>query len=235
MLFINDRQWGPNINRVNLWDVPKDLAAGVGILKSLDYNNIVLVGFSLGGQHAVIYEAMHRDPAVKALVLSGPVANNPWRIQYRYASNDPLYCKSSFSPGVYERLYASAKDLITQGKPDVILPEQMPFVSCATVPVSAIAFLTYYSPEGGATTQWVGKVPVPILHVRDQSDLQSNADDTRWMLSNATAIGSQVPSYKLVVMPNTDPLSRTNHVVSERNGHALLETILLWLQEMKFQ
>ena len=238
VLGINDRQGSPNANKMNLWDVSKDVSAGVSILKSFGYTNIVIVGFSLGGQHAVMYEAMYRDPAVKGLILSAPVSNNPWRIQYRYAGNDPLVCpgnlKTNYPAGLYDKLYGEAKDLVAQGKPNAILPDKMPYLACTPIDINAIAFLTYYSPEGGVTNQWIGKVPVPILYVRDQADSQSQADDAKWMLGNATAPGSLVPSIKLVTMPNTDPPARANHVVSGKNRQLLVDTMLSWLQEMKF-
>jgi pimeloyl-ACP methyl ester carboxylesterase len=232
VLVTNNRGSDQNDWKDNAFDIPKDLNAGVSILKSLGYNKIVLLGNSLGGQHVVYYEAVIRDPAVKALVLAGSTASNPWRTE-----DGILNHLKPADPGLYGRLYKSAKDLMAQGKPNAVLPQQMPFtpwLRSTLVSVSALNFMSYYSPEGIVTTTLIRQVPVPILMVRDQADAQHRSFEAQWLLGNATALGSQVPNAKFVLLPNTDPPSAGAHTFDlSKNGQKWLDTVATWLQEIK--
>ncbi len=233
-LVTDNRGSDQNVGKDNVYDIPKDLGAGVSILKSLGYSNIILLGISLGGQHVVHYETVARDPAVKALILSAAVTNNPWRTRDGISS----YLKPA-DAGLYDRLYTSAKDMITQGKSYAILSEQMPFtpwVRSLLIPVSAMNFISYYSPEGIVTTALIKQVPVPILMVRDQADAQHRSFEAQWLLGNATAPGSQVPSAKLVVLPNPDSPSAAAHTFDVgKNGQRFLDTVSAWLDELRLK
>ncbi|MBI4258194.1 MAG: DUF1749 domain-containing protein [Thaumarchaeota archaeon] len=222
-LAINDRQWGPNSLKADFNDHPKDLAAGVSILKSLGYSNIILHGYSFGSENVVMYESVTRDPAIKAVILGGATANRPWKMKL---------LSEALSPGLYGRLYTTAKDFVAQGKPTAILPEKMPFVR-APVNVGALTFITAYSPESVAvSTTNIRRIPIPILIIRAQDDSWVLPFEPQWMVGNATAIGSEVPNVKFIQLPSDKALSPNGHTLI---GHeqAYRNAVLAWLHEMK--
>ncbi|MBI4258478.1 MAG: alpha/beta fold hydrolase [Thaumarchaeota archaeon] len=223
VLAINDRQWGPNRLKANFNDHPKDIAAGVSILKSLGYSNIILHGYSFGAENVAMYASVSRDTAIKGVILGGATANRPWKTKV---------LSEALKPGLYNRLYSAAKEFVAQGKPTAILPEKMPFVTAPT-DVGAITFITAYSPESLAvTTTNIRRITVPILIIRAQDDSWVLPYEPLWIIGNATAPGSEVPNVKYIQLPSNKPPSPSGHTLV---GHeqTYVNTVLAWLQEMK--
>jgi len=221
-LSINTRAHDGDALKDNLNDNQKNLAAGVSILKNLGYDKLVLLGYSAGALHVIHYEAFARDPAVRAVVIGGAGANLPWLTKSLSEARDTR---------LYDRLYNTAKELIAQGKPTAMLPEQMPS-TLGPLTISAISFMTYASPEGAVSTTLIRQIPVPILMIRNQSDSVVPHFDPQWLVGNATAPGSQVTSMKFVLLPDSKPPSRAGHQVRNFQG-AFLNSILTWLDEIK--
>jgi pimeloyl-ACP methyl ester carboxylesterase len=78
-LSISTRQHDTNINTDNFFDVRKDIEAAVATAEALGYTSIVLEGHSLGTIQVEYYAATNWDPAIKAVVLTGPFGKLPWK------------------------------------------------------------------------------------------------------------------------------------------------------------
>ena len=76
-LSISTRQHDANVNTDNFFDVRKDIEAAVATAKALGYGTIVLEGHSLGTIQVQYYAATNWDPAIKAVILTGPFGRLP--------------------------------------------------------------------------------------------------------------------------------------------------------------
>jgi pimeloyl-ACP methyl ester carboxylesterase len=225
VLSINTRAHDGDAFRDNFDDNQKSLAAGVGILKSLGYNSVVLLGYSLGAEHVLAYEAFARNPAVKAIVIGGATANLPWLIRW---------WSESQNPGLYDRLYSLAKDYVAQGKSNNMLPERMP-TPFGPVSLTAMNFMSYYSPESSSvSTTNIRRINVPVLIIRNQADSWFQSFEPQWIIGNATAPGSQVPSVKFIQLPDPSSPSRAGHQVRNFQD-PFLNSVLSWLEEIRLR
>jgi len=224
-LATNQRGHDGNAFKDNFDGTYNDLGAGFAILRSLGYANIIVMGASFGGLQVPAYAAVTHDPAIKALVLVEPVANLPWQVQYGATVKFQ-------DPTLYNRLYTEAKNLVAQGMPYAILPETMPNYLNPRVNVSAINFLTNWSPEATPTTSYIRHVNVPVFIGRVPSDTTVPDFAARWLLNNATAPGSQVPRADYVIVP--DPSGKAGHTLVGLSVElAYADTIHTWLQGQK--
>jgi alpha-beta hydrolase superfamily lysophospholipase len=80
-LTISTRQHDEHVNTDNFFDVRKDIEAAVATAKALGYGSIVLEGHSLGTIQVEYYAATNWDPAIKAVILTGPFGKLPWKIE----------------------------------------------------------------------------------------------------------------------------------------------------------
>jgi pimeloyl-ACP methyl ester carboxylesterase len=236
VLAANNRGSNNHLDDAN--DVPKDLGAAVGVLKGLGYTNVIMVGLSLGGQQVLQYAAVVRDPVVKGLVLASASNNKP-----AVAKEGDANCAAGAYPGckadvgLYARMYNESKTLIAQGKPTAILTDRFiawPWMGLnppATFTVSAINFLSYWSPEGVVSNNLIRQVTVPIIMTRDQSDSLNRASDAAQLLGNATAPGSLVSSARFVLLSDSAAPSNLNHTFNVvMNGQVWLNTTATWVQ-----
>ena len=82
---ISTRQHDEHVNTDNFFAVRQDIEAAVATAKALGYRRIVLEGHSLGTVQIEYYAATSWDPALKAVILTGPFGKLPWKsAQHHY-------------------------------------------------------------------------------------------------------------------------------------------------------
>ena len=206
-LTINTRQHDAAVNTDNFFDVRNDIAAAVLVARALGYQTLVLHGHSLGTSQVLYYAATDWSPDIKGLVLTGPFANLPWKTQYILVHDDP----------VYQKLYQEALEAVRSGHPEAVLPDPMPYLGGAMSPVTAQHFLTYrWQPEAAnVSVDWIRRVKVPLLLVRDSQDQTILPFEPNWLYSAATGYGALAPDVENVLVPDSSP----------GNGHTFPNTI----------
>jgi pimeloyl-ACP methyl ester carboxylesterase len=219
-LSINTRGHDQQINTDNFFDTRNDLAAAVSIARALGYGRIVLQGHSLGTSQVLYYAATDWSREIKGVILSAPFADLPWKTQHILVADDELY----------RQLYQEAMQAVRASQPDAVLQTSMPYLLGQTSRVTARHFLTYrWAQESTVrSVEWIRRVTVPVLIVRDQADQIIMPFETAELYSAATNDGSLVPNVQNVLIPNA----------SNANGHSfphttaqLIEVTLNWLRQ----
>ncbi len=221
-LTINTRQHDEHVNTDNFFDVRKDIEAAVAIAKALGYASIVLEGHSLGTIQVEYYAATDWDPAIKAVILTGPFAKLPWKSRNIIIQNEDIY----------KRLAAAAHDALTAGKSGDILSTRMPYLGGRQTAVTAQHFLTYRDERTSAAdgTYWIPRIPRPILLLRDQADGIVLPFEPHMLVSAAHAEGSLVRSVTYRVVPDQHPSGAAGHVFTD-NTEPLIDAVSAWLAE----
>jgi pimeloyl-ACP methyl ester carboxylesterase len=221
-LTISTRQHDEHVNTDNFFDVRHDIEAAVATAKALGYKTIILEGHSLGTVQMEYYAATTWDPAVKAVILTGPFGNLPWKSRNIIIQNDEAY----------KALAEASAKALQAGHAGDLLPIKMPYLGGTQTPVTAQHFLTYRDERTSAAdgTYWIRRIPYPILLARDQSDGVVLPFEPYMLLSAAHAEGSLVPSISYVIVPDTHPTSAAGHIFTD-NTPALIDTVTHWLAE----
>ncbi len=221
-LTISTRGHDEYLNTDNFLDVRKDIEAAVATAKALGYTSIVLDGHSLGTIQVEYYAATSWDPAIKAVILTGPFAKLPWKSRNILIQNEDTYRK----------LGAAARAAQATGKAADVLPMRMPYLGGRQTEVTAQHFLTYRDEQASAAdgTYWIARIPYPILMLRDQADGIILPFEPHMLLSAAHAEGSLVPRITYVVVPDQHPVSAAGHIFTD-NTQPLIDVISAWLAE----
>src|SRR5260370_18365902 len=132
-LTISTRGHDEYLNTDNFFDVRKDIEAAVATGKAVGYTSIVLDGHSLGTIQVEYYAATNWDPAIKAVILTGPFAKLPWKSRNILIQNEDTY----------KKLGAAARNAQATGKAADVLPMRMPYLGGRQPEVTAQHFLTY--------------------------------------------------------------------------------------------
>jgi pimeloyl-ACP methyl ester carboxylesterase len=222
VLTISTRGHDEYLNTDNFFDVRKDIEAAVATAKALGYTSIVLDGHSLGTIQVEYYAATNWDPAIKAVVLTGPFGKLPWKSRNILIQNEDTY----------KKLGAAARTAQATGKGAEVLPMRMPYLGGRQTEVTAQHFLTYRDEQASAAdgTYWIARVPYPILMLRNQADGVILPFEPHMLLSAAHAEGSLVPSISYVVVPDQHLPSAAGHVFTD-NTQPLIDAISAWLAE----
>jgi pimeloyl-ACP methyl ester carboxylesterase len=221
-LTISTRGHDEHLNTDNFFDVRKDIEAAVATAKALGYSSIVLQGHSLGTIQVEYYAATDWDPAIKAVILTGPFGKLPWKSRNILIQNEE----------VYKMLTTAARNAVASDKVADILPMRMPYLGGRQTAVTAQHFLTYRDEQTSAAdgTYWIPRIAHPILLVRDQADGIILPFEPHMLLSAAHAQGSLVPSITYVVAPDQHPPSAAGHIFTD-NTQPLIDAISVWLAE----
>jgi alpha-beta hydrolase superfamily lysophospholipase len=218
---VNTRSHDDALNTDNSFDIRNDIVAVTSVARSMGYQRIVLHGQSSGTLQVLYYAATDWSPDIKGIVLTGPFANLPWKSEVILINNDPLYHK----------LYNEALDAVHSGHPDALLPDAMPYPigGRTSTPVAAQHFLTYrwqYAAPS-VSTDWIRRVTVPVLLVRNSQDQTILPFEPVWLYSAGTSYGALSQDIENQVLQDSSP----------GNGHAfpstipqLAELVLGWLQ-----
>jgi pimeloyl-ACP methyl ester carboxylesterase len=219
-LTISTRGHDQLINTDNFFDTRNDLAAAVAIARALGYPRIILQGHSLGTAQVLYYAATDWSREIRGVILSAPFADLPWKTQHVLVADDALY----------RQLYQEAMQAVHEQQPDAVLQTLMPYLGGQTSPVSARHFLTYRWVHESAvrSVEWIRRVTVPVLIVRDQADQIIMPFETAQLYSAARNEGSLTPDVQNVLVPDA----------SSANGHSfpdtlprLIEVTLDWLRQ----
>jgi pimeloyl-ACP methyl ester carboxylesterase len=223
-LSISTRQHDTNINTDNFFDVRKDIEAAVATAKALGYTSIVLEGHSLGTIQVEYYAATNWDPAIKAVVLTGPFGKLPWKSRNIIIQDDDAY----------KELGVAARGATVAGKAADILPMKMPYLNGRQTPVTAQHFLTYRDEYSSAAdgTYWIPRIPHPILMLRDQADGIVLPFEPYMLLSAAHGEGSLVQGITYEVVPDTHPTSPAGHTFTD-NTQPLVDRVSAWLAKQR--
>jgi pimeloyl-ACP methyl ester carboxylesterase len=219
-LSISTRQHDANVNTDNFFDVRKDIEAAVATAKALGYGSIVLEGHSLGTIQVQYYAATNWDPAIKAVILTGPFGKLPWKSRNIIIQNEDIY----------RQLGDAARSAVAAGRPADILALKMPYLNGRQTPVTAQHFLTYRDEHSSAAdgTYWIARIPHPILLLRDQADGTVLPFEPHMPVSAAHAEGSLVPDITYEVVPDQHPPGPAGHVFTD-NTRPLVEAVSAWL------
>jgi pimeloyl-ACP methyl ester carboxylesterase len=223
-LSISTRQHDTNINTDNFFDVRKDIEAAVATAKALGYTSIVLEGHSLGTIQVEYYAATNWDPAIKAVVLTGPFGKLPWKSRNIIIQDDDTY----------KELGVAARSATVAGKAADVLPMKMPYLNGRQTPVTAQHFLTYRDEYSSAAdgTYWIPRIPHPILMLRDQADGIVLPFEPYMLLSAAHGEGSLVQGITYEVVPDTHPTGPAGHTFTD-NTQPLVDRVSAWLAKQR--
>jgi pimeloyl-ACP methyl ester carboxylesterase len=219
-LTISTRGHDEHINTDNFFDTRNDLAAAVAIARALGYQRIVLQGHSLGTSQVLYCAATDWSREIRGVILSAPFADLPWKTQNILVADDVLY----------RQLYQEAMQAVLAHQPDAVLQTLMPYLGGQTSRVTARHFLTYRWAYASAvrSVEWIRRVTVPVLIVRDQADQFILPFETAQLYSAARNEGSLVPDVQNVLVPDSE----------SANGHSfpntmpqLIEVTLNWLRQ----
>jgi pimeloyl-ACP methyl ester carboxylesterase len=221
-LSISTRQHDGNVNTDNFFDIRRDIEAAIATAKALGYRTIVLQGQSLGTAQVAFYAATDWDPAIKGVILTGPIAKLAWKARHILIQDEDAY----------RALAQAARDNLRAGRPKAPLPMPMRWIGGRQAPVTGQHFLTYRDEAASAadTTYWIARIPRPILLVRDAADSVILPFEPHMILSAARAEGSLVPDIRYVLLPNPRPPSVEGHIFAHNTG-PLAEAIASWLAE----
>lgn len=219
---ISTRQHDQRVNTDNFFEIRRDIEAAIATAKALGYGAIVLQGHSLGTAQAAFYAATDWDPVIKGVILTGAIANLPWKARHILIQDEDAY----------RALGRAARDALRAGWPEATLPMPMRWIGGWQAPITGQHFLTYRDEAASAadTTFWIARIPRPILLVRDAADSVVLPFEPHMLLSAARAEGSLVPDIRYVLLPNPRPPSIEGHVFADNTG-PLAEEIASWLAE----
>lgn len=221
-LSISTRQHDEHVNTDNFFEIRRDIEAALATARALGYRAIVLQGHSLGTAQVAFYAATDWDPAIRGVILTGAIANLPWKARHILIQDDDAY----------RALAQAARDALREGRPQARLPMPMRWIAGQPAPVTSQHFLTYRDEAASAadTTFWIARIPRPVLLVRDAADGVVLPFEPYMLLGAARAEGSLVPDIRYVQLPNPRAPSVRGHVFADNTG-PLAEAIASWLAE----
>jgi len=219
-LAINTRQHDDRINTENFFDIRRDIEAAVYTARALGYRKLVLQGHSLGNIQVQFYAATNWDSDIKAVMLLGAFGNLPWKTRNILVQNEDRF----------RQLIGSAQKAFREGKTDTTLDVKMSYYTGEDVPLTAQHFLTYRWDKTSVAdgTQWIKRVPYPVLLVRDQADGVIQPFEPYMLLDAAHAEGSLVKSIELKILPNSKAPNLKGHSF-DGNEQPLADTLASWL------
>jgi alpha-beta hydrolase superfamily lysophospholipase len=168
-------------------DCVQDVGAAVRYAKLRKFEDIVLVGHSLGGPRAMYYWVKTREPSLRALVFMGSITSSYEEAQLRWPRN---------KRDEFDAFLQKARDIVREGRGQEVLTHQDHFREPrATVPpsltLSAYTFLNLFgTPDecDASTVKFGAQVTIPTLVVHSSQDeiaLPKNAEEIYASLTSA--------------------------------------------------
>jgi pimeloyl-ACP methyl ester carboxylesterase len=218
VLAINTRQSGAAVNTDNFYATVRDIEAAYWMARDLGYTRIVLHGHSLGTCQVECFAATHWHDTTVGVALTGMFADLPWKSRHLLINDE----------AAYRELTEEAVAAVQAGEYDRTLAAGMPWLHGRTMPVSAEHFLTYRRTglAGARSTEWIIRVPHPILMIRDQHDSVINYFEPG-QLEAALEHGLS-PSVTSILLPS-EPSDGHGF---EDSGPALVDTVADWLAKL---
>ena len=219
VLSVNTRQSGDAVNTDNFYATVRDIEAAYWMARDLGYRRIVLHGHSLGTCQVEFFAATHWHDTTVGVVLTGMFADLPWKSRHLLIDDETTY----------RELTGQAVEAAQAGDYSRTLAAGMPWLGGRTMPVTAQHFLTYRRERiaGARSTEWIARIPYPILMIRDRHDTVIHDFEPGW-LESALADGIS-PSVTSVSLPSPDG---TEGHRFEGSSDALLDTVSGWLAKL---
>jgi pimeloyl-ACP methyl ester carboxylesterase len=217
-LSINTRQHDDGVNTDDIRGTLRDIDAAVWTMRALGCASIVLHGHSLGTAQVQMYAALNWWADIRAVVLTGPFANLPWKSRQLLSSDDD----------VYRDMSREARAAVVAGRPEQVLAHELSWIYGRSTPVTAGHFASYRDEGVGIadSTHWIRRIPYPILAIRAADDAVVHPFELRWLVSVARSEASLVPDVRAVTLPAAEGCS--GHAFEGRET-LLAETVAGWL------
>ena len=222
-LAFDTRQHDDRICTDNFYAIRRDIDAAVFTARALGYRRIFLQGHSLGNIQVQFYAATNWDDDICGVILLAAFANLPWKTKNILVRNDAHF----------NRLIVEALAAVRGGDPGKRLENQITYYDGSSGTVTAQHFLTYRFDQTSTAdgTQWIKRVPYPVLIVRNASDSLIADAETTALVDAAKSDASLVRSLECVTLPSSLPASLDGHCFVG-NEEALAETVCRWLDKI---
>lgn len=199
-------------------DCVKDVGAAVQYAKSRGFENLALVGHSLGGPRAMYYWVQTRDPSVRALVFMGSIVSPYGEARLRWPEG---------KAAEYDAFLQKVRDLVRQGRGEEVLTFRDYFL--APVPpsltLSAQSFVNMFgTPEesNASTVKFGAQVTLPTLVVHSTQDEIAVPKNAEEIYASLTA----APRRDLIWVEGSHMLA------DARDARKYGEVIADWLSEI---
>lgn len=220
VLAINTRQSGEAVNTDSFYETVRDIDAAYRVALQLGYDRIVMHGHSLGTSQVSFFTATHWYSSTAGVVLTGMFADLPWKSRHLLINDEQAYAE----------LTEQAVAAVQAGDYARILPAKMRWLGGKEMAVSARHFLTYRRTElaGARSTEWIARIPHPLLMVRDDHDPVIEYFEPSWL--EAAAAKGLSPDVTSVALPSD---AGSNGHAFETSGQQLVSTVADWIRNLK--
>ncbi len=165
-------------------DCVQDVGAAVQCAKSRQFENLVLVGHSLGGPRAMYYWVQTREPSIRALVFMGSIVSPYGEAQLRWPES---------KRAEYDAFLRKIRDLVRQGRGEEVLTFRNYFLPPVppSLTLSAYTFLNLFGTPAecnASTVKFGPQVSIPALVVHSTQDeiaVPKNAEEIYASLTSA--------------------------------------------------
>ena len=222
-LAFDTRQHDDGMCTDNFYAIRHDIDAAMFTARALGYRRLFLQGHSLGNIQVQFYAATNWDEDICGVILLAAFANLPWKTKNILVRNDAQF----------DRLIVEALAAVQGGDPAKRLDTPIIYYDGSSGAVTAQHFLTYRFEQTSMAdgTQWIKRVPYPMLIVRNASDSLIADWETAALVEAAKSDASLVRSLECVTLPSSLPASLDGHSFVG-NEEALAETVCRWLDKI---
>lgn len=199
-----------------------EVGDAVSFMKERGFENLFLVGHSLGAPIVEYYQGLDPDPAVKALGVYGPHIDIP-----------AVTRESLLGPALYDKFAAECRALVASRKGNEI--KLIPFREGKVIITSARTFLSYRDVETSkaAVEKMIRRIKVPLLIVYDPADNIRG----RGHVTQREAIAARIkenalssPKADIVVIPSSPGNSPFQAHLFLNNERAVTRATVDWLK-----
>ncbi len=199
-----------------------EVADAVSFMKQRGFDNLFLVGHSLGTPIVEYYQGDNPDLSIRAVGVYGPHIDIP-----------AVTRESLLGPTLYETFAAECRELVARGKGHEI--KLLPFREGKVIITSAKTFLSYRDVETSkaAVEKMIRRIEVPLLIVYDPADNTQGKGNvtTREAIAGRikeNAISS--PRVDIVVIPSDPGNSPFQAHVFRNNESIVTQATVDWLK-----
>jgi fermentation-respiration switch protein FrsA (DUF1100 family) len=149
-------------------------------------------------------------------------SNLPWKSRHLLIADEVRY----------GALFEAAIGAVRAGRDADVLPMEMGWTMGKSLPVTARHFLTYRCDTASAAvgTEWIKRIPRPILMVRDEGDMVVLPFEPNELLAAARSEGSLVPSIEFVSLANPKGAHSQAHFFVD-TVEPLTDAVAAWLEK----
>ena len=165
-------------------DCVQDVEAAVRYAKSRQFENLALVGHSLGGPRAMYYWVQTREPSIRALVFMGSIVSPYEEAQLRWPES---------KRAEYDAFLQKIREIVSRGRGEEVLTFRDYFLPPVppSLTLSARTFLNLFGAPAecnASTVKFGNQVTIPTLVVHSTHDeiaVPKNAEEIYASLTSA--------------------------------------------------